>query len=222
MTSFKVKIVASTEEKGTSPDSVQSRGVGVMTCQEVKDVQAQTSPAKLKDTASSTDYGGQMSKCTSTPSLSAVDAGTYMPPVTSESKVTWTEGVVTADRATCTFSYVTSDAATCTMGVTTGDFAVQVRPPGVPNSTNTAPPKVAHHHCQTTPSVVSRGTMPDPKLSTAVDHHLPLQEVVPPVRVTTLPQSPVLVIPTFDKGHGDVTRRAHVTVCGWRLAAACL
>lgn len=211
MTSFKVKIVALTEEKGTSPDSVQSRGVAVMTCQEVKHVQAQTSPAKLKDTASSTDYGGQMSKCTSTPSLSAVDAGTYMPPVTSESKVTWTEGVVTADRATCTFSYVTSDAATCTMGVTTGDFAVQVRPPGVPNSTNTAPPKVAHHHCQTTPSVVSRGTMPDPKLSIAVDHHLPLQEVVPPVRATTLPQSPVLVIPTFDKAtetsHVELTSR---------------
>ena len=165
MTSFKVKLVQDTEEKETSVEAATSRGVGVMTSPETRAVYIQTRGPRVTSTATGTDYDGQMSKSTSTLHVAAVDAETAMPQVTHESRTTWTEAVVTSERATCTASSATSDAATLTAQIRTGDFAVQVKPQGVSASTGTDPAaRLVHHQCQTSPSLCSRGTMPDPKL----------------------------------------------------------
>ena len=165
MTSFKVKLVQDTEEKETSVEAATSRGVGVMTSPETRAVYIQTRGPRVTSTGTGTDYDGQMSKSTSTLHVAAVDAETAMPQVTHENRTTWTEAVVTSERATCTAGSSTSDAATLTAQIRTGDFAVQVKPQGVTASTGTDPAaRLVHHQCQTSPSLCSRGTMPDPKL----------------------------------------------------------
>ena len=174
MTSFKVKLVQDTAEKETSVEAVTSRGVGAMTSVETRAVYIQTRGARMTSTAAGTDYGGQMSKSTSTLHVAAVDAETAMPQVTHESRTTWTDAVVTSERATCTTCSATSDAATLTAQVRTSDFAVQMRPQGVSVSTSTpTAARLVHHQCQTSPSLCTRGTMPDPKILTpsrSLDH----------------------------------------------------